>query len=249
MRRLLLIILSILMISFTGCGKSNNNEKTNEVVTTSAETSTAPTTKATEKMTVEPTETSTDTPTSTTVPTEMVTVAPTQPVTKEPTSSPTPVPTQVQTQEPTQKPTQVPTQKPTQQVTEAPTPAPTQAQSDFVAYSPDKVVKLATQKTKDKVKTYIPDDMKKRLREGTITQAEYDEYYPYAGAGYYSVFVETNLNEASDITGWKLGTVDGIAEYIAGMLALETGPYFYIEYSGTTNLDGTDFYEFRCYRA
>lgn len=84
--------------------------------------------------------------------------------------------------------------------------------------------------------------------EGKITQEEYNSYYPYDGLGYYSVFVETNLNEASTTSGRKLGSEDGIADYIAGMMLLETEPVFYIEYAGVYNLNGTDFYEFRCYR-
>lgn len=39
-----------------------------------------------------------------------------------------------------------------------------------------------------------------------------------------------------------------IADYIAGMMLLETEPVFNIEYAGVYNLNGTDFYEFRCYR-
>ena len=87
------------------------------------------------------------------------------------------------------------------------------------------------------------------LANGEITKEEYDEYYPYDGAGYYSVFVETDLNQAATTSGRKLGSVDGIASYIAEMLSLETGPYFYIEYAGVYSINGTDFYEFRCYRA
>ena len=38
-------------------------------------------------------------------------------------------------------------------------------------------------------------------------------------------------------------------QYIAETLALEPGPYFLIEYVGVYSVNGTDFYEFRCYRA
>ena len=86
------------------------------------------------------------------------------------------------------------------------------------------------------------------LAGGKITQEEYNSYYPYDGLGYYSVFVETDLNKASTTSGRKLGSEDGIADYIAGMMLLETEPVFYIEYAGVYNLNGTDFYEFRCYR-
>lgn len=57
------------------------------------------------------------------------------------------------------------------------------------------------------------------------------------------------LHAASTTSGRKLGSVDKIAGYIAEMLALEIGPYFYIEYAGISSVNGTDFYEFRCYRA
>lgn len=141
--------------------------------------------------------------------------------------------------------------------TEAPTPAPTEpekpteapAEVETVAYDPYEVVSLATAKTKAYGKISIPEDLDNMLAGGEITKEEYDEYYPYDGAGYYSVFVETDLNQAATTSGRKLGSVDGIASYIAEMLSLETGPYFYIEYAGVHSINGTDFYEFRCYRA
>ena len=145
--------------------------------------------------------------------------------------------------------------------TEAPTPAPTEpeppkeepaeapAEVDTVAYDPYEVVSLATAKTKAYGKISLPEDLDNMLVNGEITKEEYDEYYPYDGAGYYSVFVETDLNQAATTSGRKLGSVDGIASYIAEMLSLETGPYFYIEYAGVHSINGTDFYEFRCYRA
>lgn len=141
--------------------------------------------------------------------------------------------------------------------TETPTPAPPEpeqptdapAEVETVAYDPYEVVSLATAKTKAYGKISIPEDLDNMLANGEITKAEYDEYYPYDGAGYYSVFVETDLNQAATTSGRKLGSVDGIASYIAEMLSLETGPYFYIEYAGVHSINGTDFYEFRCYRA
>lgn len=94
------------------------------------------------------------------------------------------------------------------------------------------------------------DNLANLLAEGKITQAEYDEYYPLDGleGSYYSVFVETDLNIASDIVGNKLGSVDGIADYIAGMLLLETQPIFNVTYAGIYTQNGVDFYEFRCHR-
>lgn len=94
------------------------------------------------------------------------------------------------------------------------------------------------------------DNLANLLAEGKITQAEYDEYYPLDGleGSYYSVFVETDLNIASDIVGNKLGSVEKIADYIAGMLLLETQPIFNVTYAGIYTHNGVDFYEFRCHR-
>ena len=147
----------------------------------------------------------------------------------------------VSTEAPT--PAQAEPEQPKEQPTEAP------AEVETVAYDPYEVVSLATAKTKAYGKISIPEDLDNMLAGGEITQEEYDEYYPYDGAGYYSVFVETDLNQAATTSGRKLGSVDGIAGYIAEMLSLETGPYFYIEYAGVHSINGTDFYEFRCYRA
>ena len=90
----------------------------------------------------------------------------------------------------------------------------------------------------------------KDLNDGSITQEEYNEYYPYDGmeGSYYGVFVETDLNKASTIDGQRLSSEDAIAEYIASMLLLETDPVFYISYDGVYTTGGTDYYEFRCHR-
>lgn len=103
------------------------------------------------------------------------------------------------------------------------------------AYSPQKVVQLATDKTKSYGKITLIDNLKRHLANGDITKEEYDEYYPYDGAGYYSVFVETDLNKASTTSGRLLKSEDGIAKYLADMLAFESGDYFLIEYAGTKN--------------
>lgn len=125
----------------------------------------------------------------------------------------------------------------------------TESQNTFVAYSPQTVVALATSKTKGYGKITLTENLDRLLSEGVITKEEYDEYYPYDGAGYYSVFVETNLREAKTTSGRLLETEDGIAQYIADMLELESGPYFLIEYVGIYSTGSSDFYEFRCYRA
>jgi len=115
-------------------------------------------------------------------------------------------------------------------------------------YSPDSVCSLAVAKCQAGGMVTTTDNLAGLLAEGKITQEEYNSYYPYDGLGYYSVFVETDLNKASTTSGRKLGSEEGIADYIAGMMLLETEPVFYIEYAGVYKLNGTDFYEFRCYR-
>lgn len=139
-----------------------------------------------------------------------------------------------------EKPVETPTEP--EQPTEAPT------EPEFISYSPERVAQLANSKVKEAGKELLPENLDRLLSEGVITQEEYNEYYPYDGCGYYSVFVETNLADAKTISGRMLGSEDEIASHIAGMLALETGPYVYVEYSGIYNHNGTDFYEFRCYR-
>ena len=158
-------------------------------------------------------------------------------------------PTEPKKEEAEKKPEKEEPQKeePEQETTEKPVEKVEEKQG--VGYDPYQVVALATEKTKALGKISIPEDLDNMLANGEITKEEYDAYYPYDGAGYYSVFVETDLNEASTTSGRKLESVEGIADYISGMLALETGPYFYIEYTGITNTGGKDFYEFRCYRA
>ena len=117
-----------------------------------------------------------------------------------------------------------------------------------VSYNPVSVCSQAVAKCQAGGMITTTDNLASLLAEGKITQEEYNSYYPYDGLGYYSVFVETDLNKASTTSGRKLGSEDGIADYIAGMMLLETEPVFYIEYAGVYSLNGTDFYEFRCYR-
>ena len=132
---------------------------------------------------------------------------------------------------------------------EEPQPEEPQPQEQTVAaYDPVSVCNQAIAKCQAGGMITTTDNLANLLAEGKITQEEYNSYYPYDGLGYYSVFVETDLNKASTTSGRKLGSEDGIADYIAGMMLLETEPVFYIEYAGVYNLNGTDFYEFRCYR-
>lgn len=117
-----------------------------------------------------------------------------------------------------------------------------------VSYSPQSVVSKAVAKCQANGMVTTTDNLVNLLNNGSITQAEYDEYYPYDGLGYYSVYVETDLNKASTTSGRRLSSEDEIAQYIADMMVLESDPIFNISYAGVTNRGGTEFYEFRCYR-
>ena len=117
-----------------------------------------------------------------------------------------------------------------------------------VSYDPVSVCSKAVAKCQAGGMITTTDNLANLLSEGKITQEEYNSYYPYDGLGYYSVFVETDLNRASTTSGRNLGSEDEIADYIAGMMLLETESVFNIGYAGVYNLNGTDFYEFRCYR-
>lgn len=119
---------------------------------------------------------------------------------------------------------------------------------DKEIYDPVSVCSKAVEKCQAGGMITTTDNLASLLAEGKITQEEYHSYYPYDGLGYYSVFVETDLNKASTTSGRKLESEDGIADYIAGMMMLETEPVFYIECTGVCSLNGTEFYEFRCYR-
>lgn len=121
-------------------------------------------------------------------------------------------------------------------------------QAEYVGYDADRVARLAVEKCKAAGMITLPENLDRLLAEGKITQKEYDEYYPYDGCGYYSVFVETNLNLASTISGERLCSEEEIADYIAGMMVLEVEPYFYIECAGVYQGNSVEFYEFRCYR-
>lgn len=117
-----------------------------------------------------------------------------------------------------------------------------------MGYDADRVAMLAVEKCKATGMIPLPENLDRLLAEGKITQEEYSEYYPYDGCGYYSVFVETNLNLASTISGRRLYSEEEIADYIAGMMVLEVEPYFYIECAGVYQGNSVEFYEFRCYR-
>lgn len=152
-------------------------------------------------------------------------------------------------EEPVQEAPKKNTDDSTKQETEKQEPEKEPEKKQEISYSPQNVVSLATAKTKAAGKVLLTENLDRLLAEGQISKGEYSEYYPYDGAGYFSVFVQTDLNQASTTSGRKLGSEDAIAQYIAELLALESGPYFLIEYAGTYNNGGTNCYEFRCYRA
>ena len=136
------------------------------------------------------------------------------------------------------------------QTTDSPKDNVSNPQPASVAYSPQNVVSLATAKCQAGGMITTQQNLQNHLNDGSITQEEYNEYYPYDGmeGSYYSVFVETDFNKASTIDGQRLSSEDAIAEYIASMLLLETDPVFYISYDGVYTTGGTDYYEFRCHR-
>ncbi len=124
------------------------------------------------------------------------------------------------------------------------------SQPESVSYSPQRVVQLATEKTKAAGKIYIPDDLDRMLAEGTITQEDYNDCYPTDGAEYLEFYVATDLNEARDVSGTvKFNSEDDIAANIAGMYSSFPQQYFYIEYHGTVMYGDKECYVFYCYRA
>lgn len=154
-----------------------------------------------------------------------------------------------------QKPEQE-TQKPDEKQSETTQPQTTRqepeqpAQPEPVSYSPERVVQLATEKTKADGKIYIPDDLDRMLAEGTLTQEDYNACYPTDGAGYLEFYVAADLNEARDVSGTvKFNSEDDIAANIAGMYHSLPQQYFYIEYHGTVMYGGKECYVFYCYRA
>ncbi len=266
MKRLILLLITIAIIGLTGCSADikeaiNNGRdviaKQTETTTEKNEESTTECKeKTTEKAKIEP-----STKKTTEATTEVNTEATTQKATEEPRNDSTEITTEAVTEEcteateepkteapkedcteaPKEPETEEPTEEPTEATTEAP--APTE-----ISYSPGNVVSLATAKCQAGGMITTTDNLANLLAKGKITEDEYNEYYPYDGLGYYSVFVETDLNKAATTSGRLLGSEDAIATYIADMLLLESEPYFFIEYGGTTSLGGQDFYEFRCYR-
>jgi hypothetical protein len=126
----------------------------------------------------------------------------------------------------------------------------TKPETKAADYSPDKVVSLATAKCQAGGMVTTEQHLQDNLNAGKITQEEYNEYYPLDGLedSFYSVFINVDLNKAATTSGRTLGSEEEIAQYIADMLLLESDPVFNIRYAGTTQTSGETFYEFRCYR-
>lgn len=246
MKNLLYILLSVITLALAGCSTTDNKKEADTTVVvenadeketelSTYESEEVETAESTENETKEDETNQTETTASTE---EQLNQTEESASTQE----------ETETEEPTEAPTEVPTEAPTEEpTTEAPTQPPVQ-EPEFVAYNPYNVAQMANDKVKAAGKILLPKNLDRLLAEGAITQEEYNEYYPYDGCGYYSVFIETNLLIAQDIVGTPLRSEEAIAEHIAGMLVLETGPYVYVECNGVYNHNGTDFYEFRCYR-
>ena len=258
MKKLMMILITIAILGLTGCTTdvkdAINNSK--DVVAKQTEESTEIKTEATTECKEQTTEkareeknTSDDkkrnsrmsVSTEATTENKNKTETSVQVKTEKATETVTEVSTETRTETATEAPTESCTEAETEAATEAPTPA-------EVSYSPGNVVSLATSKCQAGGMIKTTDNLANLLAQGQITEDEYNEYYPYDGLGYYSVFVETDLNKAATTSGRLLGSEDAIATYIADMLLLESNPYFLIEYGGVTNSGGQDFYEFRCYR-
>ena len=258
MKKLMMILITIAILGLTGCTTdvkdAINNSK--DVVAKQTEESTEMKTEATTECKEQTTEkareeknTSDDkkrnsrmsVSTEATTENKNKTETSVQVKTEKATETVTEVSTETRTETATEAPTESCTEAETEAATEAPAPA-------EVSYSPGNVVSLATSKCQAGGMIKTTDNLANLLAQGQITEDEYNEYYPYDGLGYYSVFVETDLNKAATTSGRLLGSEDAIATYIADMLLLESNPYFLIEYGGVTNSGGQDFYEFRCYR-
>ena len=84
------------------------------------------------------------------------------------------------------------------QTTDSPKDNVSNPQPASVAYSPQNIVSLAIAKCQAGGMITTQQNLQNHLNDGSITQEEYNEYYPYDGmeGSYYSVFVETDINKA-----------------------------------------------------
>ena len=243
MKKLLMFLLSVMILSVTGCGSTKevatDAKAGYEDAETKHDTEAVTTVAPKEEITVEEVEEET-TPADEKVTEEPVTDK--KEVAEE--SSEKETPKQEESSKPAESPNE---EKPKQEPEKTPEPEP---EPEVNGYSPDSVVAKAISKCQAGGMITTQDNLANALAEGRITQEEYNEYYPYDGLenSYYSVFVETDLNTAGTTSGQPLRSEDAIATYIADMLLLENSPVFNIVYAGIHNTGGTDFYEFRCLR-
>ena len=192
MKKLFMIILSVMMMGIFGCEKTdgridthtslNDNMKVVEEVTTDPvqikqekEQETEPNdpqqTAGSSKDTVD-SNTGADNG-------DAVTLKPTEPQTAAPTSAPKVNPTPKPTETLTEKPTEKQTPKPKQ--TSKPKKTPTPKQDSKKEYNPDKVVKSAIEKCEANGMITTEHNLDNLLAEGVITKEEYDSYYPLDG--------------------------------------------------------------------
>lgn len=261
MKKIFIILLSVMILSITGCGATENHESE----TTTGYEETIETEESTEAV-------------STEAPKDDTTVAESEEVFKEQTEATAQSvtdkeeaeqtseaesgeqeegtkPKEERKPEPTTEPVEEPATEQPLQPSEEPTVEPEQPKEpepepQAVGYNPSSVVAMAIAKCQAGGMITTQDNLATALAEGRITQEEYNEYYPYDGLenSYYSVFVETDLNTAGTTSGQPLRSEDAIATYIADMLLLESNPVFNIVYAGVYSKGGIDFYEFRCLR-
>lgn len=270
MKRLVMIILSVMILSIAGCNATDVGKdadagygetiETKEQITLAmveedsqrAEVEQEPSIEANTTQSIVQEQTSdkevTEESGEKETWTQEQTTASTEVPTEKDSSSEEPVTnTSAPTTEPTPEPVLEPTPEPTSEPIPTPEPEP---EVQPVGYSPDTVVALAIAKCQAGGMITTQENLANALAEGRITQEEYNEYYPYDGleSSYYSVFVETDLNIASTTSGQPLRSEDAIATYIADMLLLEQNPVFNVVYAGVYTNNGNQFYEFRCLR-
>ncbi len=268
MKKRLFLILSVTIMLAAGCGNKDNvvpdmeTEATETVIDTEeldmAEDKEAPAAdqaengdtekEHTEKETAKETEQEEGDKEAEETPEPKSASQPGQKQETEPAQGSTDVPKQEEPKQEEAKPEETKPEETKQEETKPEEPKPQEQTVTAVSYDPVSVCSKAVAKCQAGGMITTTDNLANLLSEGKITQEEYNSYYPYDGLGYYSVFVETDLNRASTTSGRNLGNEDEIADYIAGMMLLETEPVFNIGYAGVYNLNGTDFYEFRCYR-
>lgn len=264
MKRLFIILLSVVLIGSAGCSASRDmdSEVNNAVTTEVAEVATESETETeaavadvveteTESTETEPTEADEPERTETvyeTVASREETVAAEEPQSETVTSDSKKSGSKESGKKSQYQKADTASEAQSQQAEEPKTE--TKPETKAADYSPDKVVSLATAKCQAGGMVTTEQHLQDNLNAGKITQEEYNEYYPLDGLedSFYSVFINVDLNKAATTSGRTLGSEEEIAQYIADMLLLESDPVFNIRYAGTTQTSGETFYEFRCYR-